>query len=161
MNPRIETISEKKLVGHALEMSLVANKTQELFSGFMPQKKTGYKYTLSNDVFEVMMYPHNHFKVFNPANTFTKWATVEVSTFNDTPENMQQLTLEGGLYAVFTYKGLPKDFGVFMQRMFTEWLPQSEYILDNRPHFNVLGEAYKNNHPDSEEDVYIPIKLKA
>ena len=39
MNPRIETITEKKLVGHALEMSLVANKTQELFSGFMPHKK--------------------------------------------------------------------------------------------------------------------------
>ncbi|MFK2820998.1 GyrI-like domain-containing protein [Flavobacteriaceae sp. LMIT009] len=160
MKPRIETIAEKQLVGHALEMSLVSNKTQELFSGFMPLKKSIIN-SLSNDVYEVMVYPYNHFKEFNPANTFTKWATVEIFTFEDAPNDMSQLTLQSGLYAVFTYKGLPQDFGVFMQHVFMEWLPKSEFTLDDRPHFNVLGAAYKNNHPDSEEDVYIPIKPKA
>ena len=160
MEARIETIAEKQLVGHAIEMSLVNNKTQELFSDFIALKKN-ITNLVSDDVYEVMVYPYNHFKVFNPANTFTKWATIEVSSFDDTPNDMRQLTLQSGLYAVFTYKGLPQDFGVFMQRVFMEWLPQSEYVLDDRPHFNVLGAAYKNNHPDSEEDVYIPIKPKA
>jgi AraC family transcriptional regulator len=159
MKPRIETITEKRLVGHAIEMSLVSNKTQELFSGFMPLKKSVT--SLSNNVYEVMVYPYNHFKQFNPANTFTKWATVEVASLEDAPKDMRQLTLQSGLYAVFTYKGLPKDFGVFMQRIFTDWLPKSEYTLDDRPHFNVLGDAYKKNSPDSEEEVYIPIKSKA
>jgi len=27
-------------------------------------------------------------------------------------------------------------------------------------HFELLGEKYKNNHPDSEEEVWIPIKEK-
>ena len=159
MEPSIETIAEKQLIGHALEMSLVSNKTQELFSGFMPLKRS-ITNSINNNIYEVMVYPYNHFKVFNPANTFTKWVTVEVSSFEDTPKDMRQLTLQSGLYAIFTYKGLPKDFVVFMQRIFSEWLPQSKYTLANRPHFNVLGNAYKNNHPDSEEDVYIPIKSK-
>ncbi|MFM9945765.1 MAG: GyrI-like domain-containing protein, partial [Bacteroidia bacterium] len=40
------------------------------------------------------------------------------------------------------------------------WIPNSEYNLDNRPHFEILGEKYKNNHPDSEEEIWIPIKPK-
>ncbi len=39
-------------------------------------------------------------------------------------------------------------------------LPNSEYELENRPHFEVLGEKYKNNDPNSEEEIWIPIKKK-
>jgi AraC family transcriptional regulator len=53
-----------------------------------------------------------------------------------------------------------KDFGSFMNYIFMEWLPQSNYQLDNRPHFQILGEKYKHNQPDSEEEVWIPIKTK-
>ena len=49
---------------------------------------------------------------------------------------------------------------MFMNAILTKWLPHSNYNLDDRPHFNVLGDKYKNNDPDSEEDVYIPIKEK-
>jgi AraC family transcriptional regulator len=37
-------------------------------------------------------------------------------------------------------------------------LPKSEYELDYRPHFEILGEKYKNNDQLSEEDIFIPIK---
>jgi AraC family transcriptional regulator len=30
--------------------------------------------------------------------------------------------------------------------------------LDQRPHVEVMGEKYKNNDPDSEEEIWIPIK---
>ena len=85
---------------------------------------------------------------------------MEVSSFDAIPKNMKSLTLDKGMYAVFRYKGLAKDFGTLMQYIYGQWIPQSDYVLDDRPHFNVLGEKYKNNHPDSEEDVYIPIKKK-
>ena len=39
MEPRIVELEEKKLVGHALKMSLSNNRTFELWSGFMPLKK--------------------------------------------------------------------------------------------------------------------------
>ena len=34
------------------------------------------------------------------------------------------------------------------------------YTLDDRPHFEILGEKYKNQDPDSEEELWIPIKPK-
>lgn len=159
MEPRIITIAHKQLIGHAIEMSLVDNKTQELFSEFMPQRRH-IQDTLNNDVFEIMIYPSNYFKRFNPTNSFKKWAAVEVETLDKCPKHLKTFHLNSGLYAVFTYKGLPKDMTEFMRHLFSNWLPNSPYELDDRPHFNVLGAAYKNNQPDSEEDIYIPIKLK-
>lgn len=158
-SPRIVTLENKKLVGHAIEMSLVNNKTFKLFSGFMPHRKH-IQNVINNDVYEVLIYDINYLKNFNPTNTFTKWATIEVKNYDTIPENMETLDLENGLYAVFNYKGLVKDFGKLMQYIYTEYLPKSEYKLDSRPHFNVLGKKYKRNSPDSEETVWIPIQLK-
>ncbi len=42
----------------------------------------------------------------------------------------------------------------------TEWLPNSGYKIDDRPHFQVMGKKYKNGSPDSEEDFYIGLKSK-
>jgi AraC family transcriptional regulator len=64
-----------------------------------------------------------------------------------------------GLYAVFNYKGSNMDHSIF-EYIFRSWLPDSEYYLDNRPHFEVLGDKYKNNDPSSEEEIWIPIKPK-
>ena len=157
MYPRIESLPEKKLVGKCLTMSLIDNKTFELFSGFMPNRGQ-IQNSLGTDIYEVMEYDTTYFKPFNPNNTFKKWASFEVESFEEIPEDMNTLSLEGGLYAVFTYKGLAKDFSNLIQYVFTDWLPKSEYTLDNRPHFNVLGEKYIKDSPDSEEEVFIPIK---
>jgi len=59
---------------------------------------------------------------------------------------METVTLPGGLYAVFDYKGPSNDFSIF-QYIFSTWLTGSGYKLDKRPHFEVLGEKYKNNDP--------------
>ena len=156
---KIIAFESKKLVGHFIEMSLFDNKTFELFSSFMPQKKL-IKNTVSEDVFEVLIYDSNYLKKFCPTNTFTKWATVAVENYDAIPEGMKTLNLESGLYAVFNYKGLPKDFGILMSYIYSNWIPKSKYQLDIRPHFNILGEKAKRNHPDSEETVWIPIQLK-
>ena len=70
---------------------------------------------------------------------------------------MEAFTLRGGLYAVFDYQGnSPEIFQYISQK----WLPNSDYKLDKRPHFEILGEKYKNNNPDSEEEIWIPITKK-
>ena len=38
--------------------------------------------------------------------------------------------------------------------------PNSDYKPDDRPHFELLGAKYKNDDPDSEEEIWIPIKRK-
>lgn len=158
MIPRIKTISEKKLIGIKLTMSLADNKTFELFSSFMPRKKE-IDNALKPDVFDLIVYPANYFSVFNPSVSFTKWALIEVFSFENVPNEMETFVLESGLYAVFDYRGLSTDKSIFSY-IFKTWLPNSNYIIDNRPHFAVLGEKYKNNDPNSEEEIWIPIRLK-
>ena len=73
---------------------------------------------------------------------------------------METYTLTGGLYAVFDYKGLSTDTKIF-EYIFGTWLPRStNYLLGDRPHFEILGDKYKNNDLNSEEQIWIPIKPK-
>ena len=76
------------------------------------------------------------------------------------PEAMETFVLPGGLYAVFDYRGSSGDAARIFRYIFAEWLPASDYLLDERPHFEVLGERYKNNDPHSEEEIWIPVEIK-
>lgn len=158
MNPRIETIPEKKFIGTNLIMFLTDNKTFQLFSNFMPRRKE-IKNVINTNVFDLKVYPKDYFKVFNPTTNFTKWVLFEVSDFDNVPNGMQPFTLEKGLYAVFDYKGLNTDNSIF-EYIFRSWLPNSNYLVDYRPHFEILGKKHKNNDPNSEEEIWIPIRLK-
>jgi len=158
MNPRIETLNEKKLVGKRMTMSLVNNLTGALWGGFMPRRREVTN-AITTDLFSLQIYAPMHFQNFNPANEFVKWAAVEVSDFENVPTDMESLVLEGGLYAVFDYKGASNDPSIF-QFIYGVWLPGSEYTLDDRPHFEVLGDKYKNNDPNSEEEIWIPVQLR-
>ncbi|UOK43969.1 GyrI-like domain-containing protein [Flavobacterium enshiense] len=158
MEPRIELLSAKKLIGKRKSMSFANNTTFELWRSFMIVRKE-IENTIGTDLYSVQVYPKNYFENFSPNTEFEKWATVEVSDFETIPDEMDTFELSGGYYAVFTYKGLSTDNGIF-EYIFIKWLPNSEYVLDNRPHFEILGEKYKNADPNSEEEIWIPIKAK-
>lgn len=83
---------------------------------------------------------------------------IEVNNFDCVPDEMESFVLPGGQYAVFHYKGPGNEPKIF-EHIFTKWLSDSGYLLDNRPHFEVLGDKYKNNDPDSEEDIWVPVRL--
>ena len=95
----------------------------------------------------------------NDWEKFEKWAAIEVSNFDNVPDEMETYTLESGLYAVFNYKGLNTDNRIFIY-IFGTWLPNSDYLIDGRPHFEVLGDKYRNGDSSSEEEIWIPIKPK-
>ena len=157
MTAKIEILSEKKLVGKRLTMSFADNKIGQLWKDFMPRRKE-ISNNLTNDLISMVVYNPTHFADFKPTNEFERWATVEVSDFDHVPNQMETFVLPGGLYALFDYQGLNTDNSIF-QHIFGTWLPNSEYVLDDRPHFEVLGNKYKNNDPTSEEEIWIPIKL--
>ena len=157
MEPRLEVVKEKKLVGKRIKMSLADNKTFDLWRSFMPERME-IQNKLSPDLISMRVY-NEPLQLENPNQQFEKWAAVEVSNFNEVPNGMETFTLHAGLYAVFDYKGLNTDNRIFIY-IFKEWLPNSNYVLDERPHFEVLGEKYKNNDPDSEEEIWVPIKPK-
>lgn len=158
MQPRIENLKAKKLVGKRLTMSFANNKTGELWKSFMPRRRE-ITNNLTNELISMQVYKPTHFADFNLTNEFEKWATIEVADFGNVPSEMEAFTLTGGLYAVFDYKGSSADNSVF-QYIFGTWLPNSDYLLDNRPHFEVLGEKYKNADPNSEEEIWIPIRQR-
>ncbi len=156
MTPSIQSIPPKKLIGHRLTMSFTDNRTAELWRSFMPRRKEVTN-TVSNDLYSLQVYGKDFFKNFDPSTKFEKWALAEVSDFEDVPGDMETFELAGGLYAVFQYKGNPADGVEAFKYIFQEWLPQSGYELDNRPHFEVLGEKYNNGSDESEEEIWIPI----
>jgi len=159
MIPRIETINEKKLIGKRMTMCYADYRIGELWGSFMPRRKE-ITNTLTNDLISLVVYAPNHFIDFKPTKQFERWATVEVENFNNVPDELETYNLSSGLYAVFNYKGMSSGAAAFFQYIYSEWVPNSEYILDDRAHFEVLGEKYKNNDPSSEEEIWIPIKAK-
>jgi len=156
--PRIETSGEKKLIGKRLTMSFADYKIGELWGGFAPRRKE-ITNNLTNDLISLVVYSPAHFADFKPTNEFERWACVEVSEFDSVPAGMETFVLPAGLYAVFDYKGLNTDNSIFRYILGT-WLPNSSYVLDDRPHFEVLGSKYKNNDPASEEEIWIPVKVR-
>jgi len=159
MIPRIETIEEKLLVGKCLKMSFANNLTASLWGSFMPFLKD-IKNRCSSELISLQIYDIQQFVKFDPNREFDKWALAEVNNFDYLPEGMKTFILKPGDYAVFTHRGGNTDTSTF-QYIFATWLPQSAYELDSRPHFEVLGEKYKNGSPDSEEELWIPIKPKS
>ena len=76
------------------------------------------------------------------------------------PVGMEKLVIPTGLYAVFPFRGSESEVPKMYQYIMSDWLPNSVYELDHRPHFALMGEKYKNNDPDSEEEFWVPVKLK-
>lgn len=156
MKPRIQQSPERKLVGKRLILSFANYNIGELWKSFLPRRKE-ITNNLTNELISMAIYKPAHFADFKPTNEFEKWATVEVRDFDNVPSGMEIFTLTAGLYAVFDYKGLHTDNTIY-QYIFGTWLPASDYSLDERAHFEILGDKYKNNDPESEEEIWIPIK---
>lgn len=159
MIPKIEISNEKKLVGKRMTMSYADYRIGQLWGSFMTRRKE-ITNSLTNDLISMVVYQPTHFINFKPTNEFERWATVEVANFDSVPDEMETYILPSGLYAVFLYEGMATSISSFYENIFTVWIPNSEYALDDRAHFEVLGEKYKNNDPSSEEEIWIPIKVK-
>jgi AraC family transcriptional regulator len=157
--PRIEMLPEKKLIGKRMTMSFADNKTLQLWSSFMPRRKE-IQNSVGADLFSMQIYSPSFYNPFNEYALFEKWAAMEVSDFNNIPVGMESFTLPGGLYAIFLYRGDAREASPFFQYILYTWLPGSAYVLDDRPHFEILGEKYKRDDPSSEEEIWIPIKNK-
>jgi AraC family transcriptional regulator len=158
--PRIEALPEKKLAGKRMTMSFANNKTREVWQAFMP-RRTEISNAIGSELYSVEVYTQGFFDRFDPTKEFEKWAAVEVSDPGSTPSELEIITIPQGLYAVFTHRGPategPKTYGYIFQ----EWLPKSGFVLEPRPHFALMGEKYKHDDPESEEEIWIPVSARS
>ena len=157
--PKIISVTQKILVGNKVNMSLSDNKTFELWNRFMSHLSS-IKNTVNKNLYSVEVYPDGYFNTFDPVKEFEKYAAVEVKDIGSIPINMESIIVPAGKYAAFLSIGTHQESLGLLKYIFTVWLPASEYLLDGRPHFEVMGDKYKKDDPDSEEEIYIPIKSK-
>jgi AraC family transcriptional regulator len=158
MEARIENLTEKKLIGKHIRMSFVENKTFQLWSSFMPDRKEIIN-SMDSNLYSIEVFSVGYFNHFDAKKTFEKWAAMEVSDFNEVPSGMDTLIIPNGLYAVFVHTGPAIEGDKIYRYIFTEWLPASEFKVDDRPHFAVMSENYQRDNPNSEE-IWIPVKNK-
>lgn len=153
-------MGQKLLVGQCMRMTLAENRTGELWRGFMPRRKEINR-VHGTALYSVEVYDASlDFRDFNMQTPFDKWAAVEVHEVASVPAGMRTLTLAGGLYVVFVYRGAASAFQQAYEYIFGQWLSASAYHVDNRAHFAVMGEKYKGDDPSSEEEIWIPIRKK-
>jgi AraC family transcriptional regulator len=160
LTPRVEHLPEKLVVGMHRRMSIVINETHLLWQAFMPRKKEiingKNQFLFSLEVYDDLSF----FYQFDPKNAFEKWAAVEVENLDVVPPQMEKLLIPEGLYAIFVFKGLTSDAYAFYNQIFTEWLPASRFELELRPHYSLMSEKYKKEDPNSEEEIFVPIKVR-
>jgi AraC family transcriptional regulator len=154
---RIETIEPKKLIGKKIRMTFADNRTPQLWRSFMPFQKE-IKNRVSSDLISMQVHD-SKIELQNPDVEFEKWAAAEVTDFGHVPEGMETFELQGGLYAVFLHRGPASTGEKTFRYIIEEWLPKSDYVSDIRPHFEIIGIKYKNESIDSEEEIFIPVKL--
>ncbi len=140
VEPTFSTIAPKLLVGMSLRMNLAENQTYQLWHSFMPRKKE-ISNSIGPELISMEIYDQDsYFSEFDLNRQFEKWAVVEVSAFESIPAGMKAFEFPGGLYAQFTHHGPAADFAKTFGHIFTVWLPDSGYRIDNsRPHFEVMG----------------------
>ncbi len=158
MIPKIVNTKERKLIGLKTETCLADDKTTQMWQEFMPRR---HEIKNNEDTGFYSVHVHNDnitLENFTEDVIFEKWAAVEVADFNDIPIKMFPYTLRAGMYAVFIHKGSASTFPKTMDYIMQVWLPDSEYKLDTRDIFTIMGEKYHGPyHPKSEEEVWIPV----
>lgn len=159
MKPVIKTLPPKKLLGMKIKTSLSDYGAPLLWQQFMPRLKE-IENGIGTKKYSIQIYDKIlNYSEFNPELEFTYWAATKVSDLDSIPNGMETLNLSGGKYAAFIHKGTMNTFQKTLHYIHANWLPNSGFELDHRPHFEVLDERYLGpNHPDSEEEVWIPIK---
>lgn len=159
MFDRIEEASPKKLIGMSIKTSLSDYGAPGFWQRFMPRVKS-VENKVGGKKYSIQIYDNLFsYSGFHPKLIFKYWAATEVKNFKSVPKEMETLQLPGGKYAVFIHKGTMAEFQKTLNFIHLNWLPDSGYELDFRPHFEVLDERYLGpQNPDSQEEVWVPIK---
>ncbi|WP_312761011.1 GyrI-like domain-containing protein [Epilithonimonas sp.] len=150
---RIEIIEPKKLIGFSITTSFQDDKTQIVWKKFM-MRRNEIVNRISNQLFSLQIYPDN----FKRNQTFRKYALAEVSDFDNNPNDFETFELASGKYLVFNYKGKAENGPELFRYLFQNVIPENQFEVDNRPHFEIFGEDYNPNDKSAEEEIWIPIK---
>lgn len=157
--PEYRSIETLRVVGKRASMSLQDDKTPALWRSFMPLRHA-IAGRLDTNVYNIQRYPVPIHQLA-PETIFEKWAGVIVAdAASDLPEGLEVLIIPAGEYMVFLHRGGPAAFAETAAYIYGKWIPASEYMCDERPHFERMKESWNPLDPDAEEEVWIPVRRK-
>lgn len=158
---KIVTTKKIQLAGISIETSIMEKRTRDIWKQFRTLQKD-IPNQITDKSYSVEVYPAGvDMKFLNEKTRFEKWAAVAVSSTEDLPDGVKSLTINESLYANFLHRGTLDTFPETMHEFYSIWLPESEYEIDDRPHFEVMDERYKGPaDPSSIEEIYVPVKKK-
>lgn len=160
MRPRLETRDTRNLVGICRKHAAGRDSTAELWKQFMPRRRE-IESRVNTDLISMRVFHRTEDEPLTRQTPYDEWAAVEVSDSSVIPNGMESYRVPDGLYAVFIHEGPASRSSRTMQYIFGEWLPDSEYELDNRPHLAVMGADYKPDDPKAKEEIWIPVSRPA
>lgn len=150
---RIEIIEPKKLIGFSITTSFQEDKTPMVWRKFM-MRRNEITNRISDQLFSLQIYPEN----FTRNQSFKKYALAEVSDFDNIPNDFEPFELEKGKYLVFNYKGKAENGLQIFSYIFQTFIPENNFEVDDRPHFEIFGDDYNPSSEFAEEEIWIPIK---
>lgn len=150
---RIEIIEPKKLIGFSTVTSFQDDKTPILWKKFM-MRRDEISNRISNQLFSLQIYPEH----FTPEQSFKKYALAEVSGFHNIPNDFETFELESAKYLVFNYQGKAENGPELFGYLFQNFIPENQFEVDDRPHFEIFGDDYNPNDDSAEEEIWIPVK---
>ncbi len=161
MNFRIECVEPIQMIGICEHTTLRTENPAKLWGQFMPRRKE-----ITNRI-EPNLYSVQIFDNFYAQNAFsrdayyTKWAAVAIAS-NDCaiPEGMSELIIPAGQYAVFVLKGTYTQAVEILGRIYNNWLPASEFEVDNRPNFTRFDQNHKIDDEDAQETFWLPVRSR-
>jgi AraC family transcriptional regulator len=160
MNARILHHPRKRFVGVQRTMTFQDNQTAQLWQSFFPQLSQ-IQNRVDDRRYSLQEYPAHPQQVGEQNLSFQKWALVEVSDVDTLPGPLTTYVLDGGDYAVFDYVGPARNAMQVFGMIFGQWLPASDYELDDRAHFEILPANYNPLADDAREEIWIPVKRKS
>jgi len=149
---RFETIKETSLLGHCVQQPVFSpEETSTLWRGFRGKIRE-MNFPDERELWSVQVHQAEH-----TGRILQRWAAAEMDVL---APGFEALEIPSGLYAVFLYRGGMAGFESFLINAFEETLPSYSLSIDNRPHFQLLGKGFNPFSEESEEEVWIPVKLQ-
>ena len=94
---------------------------------------------------------------FKSDGSFSYIIGAEVTSTENTPDDMVCITIPSAKYAVFTARGqMPDSIQDVTKYIYQKWLPNSEFHRANSSDFELYDERFEDEE-NAEVDIYLPI----
>jgi predicted transcriptional regulator YdeE len=85
---------------------------------------------------------------------------IEVESFDTLPADIGRIRIQPQHYAVFLHSGHISDIRVTCQRIWNEWLPNSQYQSANKPDFEKYDHRFNLETKSGEVEFWLSISEK-